>query len=104
MDSFVVHHQYVAVCACFLCLIVSLYANKSRATKKEFLSRFEKFWVFLKIFRTSFFFFSKNIQKCFAYNSATKYHLEAVLYSKRTVGYPLSPHIKTIDVAFFRAA
>ena len=101
MDSFVLHHQYVAVCACFLCLIVSLYANKSRATKKEFLSRFEKFWVFLKIFRTSF--FSKNTQKCFAYNSATKYRSEAILYSKRTAGYPLSPHIKTIAVAFLLA-
>ena len=28
---------------------------------------------------------------------------EAVLYSKQLAGYPLSPHIKTIDVAFLRA-
>ena len=54
--------------------------------------------------------FSKKIQNfiyfkkhpnCFAHNSATKYRSEAVLYSKRTAGYPLSPHIKTIAVAFF---
>ena len=45
-------------------------------------------------------FFQKNTQKCFAYNTATKYRSEAVLYSKRTAGYPLPPHIKTIDVAF----
>ena len=44
--------------------------------------------------------FLKNTQNCFAYNSATKYRSEAVLYSKRTAGYPLSPHIKTIAVAF----
>ena len=42
---------------------------------------------------------SKNSQHCFAYNSATKHHSEAVLYSKQTAGYPLSPHIKTIAVA-----
>ena len=47
--------------------------------------------------------FSKNTQNCFAYNSATKYRSEAGLYSKRTAGYPLAPHIKTIDVAFLRA-
>ena len=40
---------------------------------------------------------------CFAYNSATKYHSDAVLYSKQTVGYSLSPHIKTIAVAFLQA-
>ena len=44
---------------------------------------------------------SKNTQNFFAYNSATKYHSEAVL--KRMVGYPLSPHIKTIAVAFLQA-
>ena len=37
---------------------------------------------------------SKNTQNCFAYNSATKYRSEAVLYSKRIAGYPLSPYIK----------
>ena len=35
--------------------------------------------------------------------SATKYRSETVLYSKRTAGYPLSPHIKTIAVAFLQA-
>ena len=44
--------------------------------------------------------FSKNTQNCFAHNSVTKYRSEAVLYSKQTAGYPLSPHIKTIAVAF----
>ena len=42
----------------------------------------------------------KNTQKCFAYISATKYRSETVLYSKRTAGYPLSPHSKTIAIAF----
>ena len=44
----------------------------------------------------------ENTQNCFAYISATKYRSEAVLYSKRTAGYPLSPHIKTITVAFLQ--
>ena len=47
--------------------------------------------------------FPENTQNCFAYISATKYRSEAVLYSKRTAGYPLSPHIKTIAVAFLQA-
>ena len=47
--------------------------------------------------------FAKNTQNCFAYISATKYRSEAVLYSKRTAGYPLSPEIKTIAVAFLQA-
>ena len=47
--------------------------------------------------------FSKNTQHFFAYISATKYRSEAVLYSKRTAGYPLSPRIKTIAVAFLQA-
>ena len=46
--------------------------------------------------------FFQNTQKCFAHYSATKYRL-AILYSKQTAGYPLSPHIKTIDVAFLRS-
>ena len=50
--------------------------------------------------KLEFQFCQKNTQICFAYNSATKYRLEAVLYSKRTAGYPLSPHIKIIAVAF----
>ena len=44
-------------------------------------------------------FFSKNTQNCFAYNSATKYCSEAVLYSKQTAGYPLSLYIKSIALA-----
>ena len=42
---------------------------------------------------------SKNTQNCFAYNSITKYRSEDVLYSKRTGGHPLSPHIKIVVVA-----
>ena len=38
-----------------------------------------------------------------AYISATKYRSEAVLYSKRMAGYPLSPRIKNIAVAFLQA-
>ena len=45
----------------------------------------------------------ENTQNCFAYSSETKYCSEAVLYSKQTKGYPLSPHIKTIAVAFLQA-
>ena len=48
-------------------------------------------------------FSKKKTQNCFAYNSATKYRSEAVLYSNRTAGYPLLPHIKTITLAFLRA-
>ena len=47
--------------------------------------------------------FSKNTKNCFAYNSATIYRSEAVLYSNQMAGYPLSPHIKTITVAFLQA-
>ena len=47
--------------------------------------------------------FPENTQNCFAYISATEYRSEAVLYSKRTAGYPLLPHIKTIAVAFLQA-
>ena len=47
--------------------------------------------------------FPKKTQNCFAYSSATKYHSEAVLYSKRTTGYPLSPEIKTNAVAILQA-
>ena len=54
--------------------------------------------VFKKI--QNFHFFKKH-PKLFVYNSPTKYRSEAVLYSKRTAGYPLSPHIKTIVVVFF---
>ena len=48
-------------------------------------------------------FFFKNTQNCFAYISVTKYRSEVVLYSKRSAGYPLSPHIKAIFVAFLPA-
>ena len=58
-------------------------------------------WVFFeKIENLNFF---ENTQNCFAYISATKYRSEAVLYSKQTAGYPLSPHIKAIAVAFLQA-
>jgi len=59
------------------------------------------FWVFSEKFGISI--FSKNTQNCFAYISSTKYRSEEVMYSKRTAGYPLSPHINTIPVAFLRA-
>ena len=62
------------------------------------LSLYEKIWE--KIEGLIFF---ENTQNCFAYISATKYRSEAVLYSKRSAGYPLSPHIKTIAVAFIPA-
>ena len=44
-----------------------------------------------------------HTQNCFAYNSASKYRSEAILYSKWTAGCPQSPHIKTIAIAFLRA-
>ena len=49
--------------------------------------------MFSKKFRI--FIFWKNTQNCFAHNSATQYLSEVVLYSKQTLGYFLSPHIKT---------
>ena len=55
---------------------------------------------YFKKFRISI--YPKNTQNCFNYYSATKYRSEPVLYSKRTAGYPLSPHIKTIVVAFYQ--
>ena len=54
--------------------------------------------VFLK--KLEFCLFLENTQNCFAYFSATKYRSEAVLYSKRTAGDPLSSHI-AIAMAFF---
>ena len=47
--------------------------------------------------------FFENTQNCFVHNSATKYRSEPILYAKRTAGYPLSPHIKPIAVAFLQA-
>ena len=61
----------------------------------------KQFWMFLK--KLKFRIFPQNTQNCFAYISATKYCSGAVLYSKQTAGYPLSPHIKIIAVAFLRA-
>ena len=61
----------------------------------------KQFWVFSE--KNEIVIFLENTQKCFAYISTTKYCSEAVLYSKRTAGYPLSPHIKTITVAFLQA-
>ena len=61
----------------------------------------KQFWVFFEKIEILNFF--KNTQNRFAYILSTKYCSEAVLYSKRTAGYPLSPHIKIIDVAFLQA-
>ena len=48
-------------------------------------------------------YFSESTQECSAYISGTKYPSEVVLYLKWTGGYPLSPHKKTIAVAFLWA-
>ena len=61
----------------------------------------EQFWVFFEKIETLNFF--ENTHYSFAYISITKFHSEDVLYSKRTAGYPLSPHIKTITVAYLKA-
>ena len=42
----------------------------------------------------------QNTPNYSVYISATKYPPEAVLYSRRVGGYPLSPHIETVAVAF----
>ena len=55
-------------------------------------------WVFLEKIEIQNFF--ENTQNCFAFISVTKCRSEAVLYSKRMAECPLSPHIKTIAVAF----
>ena len=49
--------------------------------------------------------YKQNSFGCFQENSECKFFLktEAVLYSKRTAGYPQSPHIKTIASAFLQA-
>ena len=47
--------------------------------------------------------FVKNTQNFFAYNSATKYCSEAILYSKWVTGYALSPQINTIAESFLQA-
>ena len=60
--------------------------------------------------------YKQNSFGCFQRNSEIKFFLktpktvqatkccsEAVLYSKQLAGYPLSPHIKTIAVAFLPA-
>ena len=61
----------------------------------------KQFWVFYE--KSKILIFFENTQNCFAYISATKYRSEAVLYSKRTPGSPLSPYIKTIAVVFLQA-
>ena len=61
----------------------------------------KQFWVFFEKIEILNFF--KNTQNRFAYISATKYRSEAILYSKQTAGYPLSPRIKIIAVAFSQA-
>ena len=45
-------------------------------------------------------FLKTNYQNCVAYISAAKCSSEAVLDSKRKGGYPISPKIKNIAVAF----
>ena len=59
----------------------------------------KQFWVFFE--KSEILNFFENTQNCFAYISATKHGSEAVLYSKRTQGSPLSPYLKTIAVVFF---
>ena len=83
--------------------IMPFVLNTKRPLSDIWLLRYKQntFGCFRKKFRPSI--CSKNTQNCFAYNSATKYRSEAVLYSKRTAWYPLSPHIKTIAVAFLWA-
>ena len=61
----------------------------------------KQFWVFWG--KIEIVISPENTPNCFAYISATKYRSEAVLYSKLTAGYPLSPEIKTIAVAFLQA-
>ena len=60
----------------------------------------KQFCVFFENIKILIFF--KNTQNCFVYISATKYRSDVVLYSKRTAGYPLSPHIKNITLAFYK--
>ena len=47
--------------------------------------------------------YDENSFGCCVYISATKYRSKAAFYSKRTAGYSLSPHIKTIAVASLQA-
>ena len=66
-------------------------------------------YFFAKIFRKQFHrflylkisIFSEFTQECFAYISVTKYSSEAILYSKWTGEYPLSPHLTLINAAYF---
>ena len=61
-------------------------------------------WLVLSVIKKNaeFLFFTRH-PNLFAHNSASKYRSEAILYSKLTSGYPLSPHVKTIAVAFVQA-
>ena len=62
---------------------------------KIFRKQFHRF-LYLKIS-----IFSEFTQECFAYISVTKYSSEAILYSKWTGEYPLSPHLTLINAAYF---
>ena len=97
---------------CFITQLVkklhqwSLYEviNKYKTASERYLVTelwAKRFWVFFG--KNEILKFFENTQNCFANISATNYHSEAILYSKRTAGYPLSPHKKTINVAFLRA-
>ena len=82
--------------------ILSFDLNTKRPLRDIWLLSYKhiNFGCFWKKFKSLFF---VNTQNCFAYISVTKYSSEAVLYSKRMAGYLLSPHIKTIAVAFLQA-
>ena len=74
-------------------------------TQNDFLQILHTFNLSFTIIIMQCLIFSKcnkalELQNCFAHSSATKYRSEAVLYSKRTAGHPLSSHIKTIATAF----
>ena len=83
--------------------ILSFVLNTKRSLSDIWLVRYKQnsFGCFLK--HSAFQILSKNTQNCFAHNSATKYRSENVLYSKRTAGYLLIPHIKAIAVPFLQA-
>ena len=83
--------------------IMPFVLNTKRPLSDIWLLSYEQnsFGCFLN--KLKFWMFFKNTQKYLAYISATKYRLEAVLYSKQAAGYPLSPPIKNIVVAFPRA-
>ena len=75
--------------------------NTERPLREIWLLRYlvNNFLIIWKIWNSDFFF--ENAQNFLAYNSATNYLSEAVLYLTQTAGYSRSPHIKTIAVAFY---